>query len=85
MPTISLTSLQGIKQAEQILDKTAAKIALQSAEGGPIPTASGTPRDTLDLSTELVALMEARNDFRANVKAAQTADEMSKTLLNMLG
>ena len=74
-----------MKQAEQTLDKTAYKIAQQSVDGRPIPTASGTPLDTLDLSTEVVALMEARNDFRANVKAAQTADEMSKTLPNILG
>jgi flagellar hook protein FlgE len=33
----------------------------------------------------MVALIEAKNNFGANVKSAQTMDEMTQTLINMVG
>ncbi len=71
---ISLTSLQGMQKAEGQLDKGANRIAKQGSEGG----------DVVDLSAEMVALMSARNNFAANVKAAKTGDEMQQSLLNIL-
>jgi flagellar hook protein FlgE len=40
--------------------------------------------DTLDLSQEMVDLMAARRSFEANVKVAQTGDEMTKALLDSI-
>ncbi len=69
------TPLQGMDSASTSLDRAASRIA---ATGQP----SG---DSVDLSTEMVALIQARNDFGANVKAAQAMDEMSQSLLNIVG
>lgn len=72
------TPLRAMNQAEQSLNKAAGRIA-QS------PFATASPDDTVDLSAEMIALLEARDNFSANTKVIQTADEMSKTLLEMLG
>jgi flagellar hook-associated protein FlgK len=69
------TSLQGMDRASASLDRAASRIA---AIGQP----SG---DTVDLSTEMVALIQARNNFGANVKAAQTMEEVTQSLLNIVG
>ena len=69
------TPLQGMDSASASLDRAASRIA---AIGHP----SG---DSVDLSTETVALIQARNNFGANVKAAQTMDEVSQSLLNIVG
>ena len=69
------TPLQGMDSASASLDRAASRIA---AIGQP----SG---DSDDLSTEMVALIQARDNFGANVKAAQTMDEVSQSLLNIVG
>jgi len=69
------TPLQGMSQASASVDRAAARIA-----------SLGTPAgDSVDLSAEMVALIEGKNNFSANVKSAQTMDEMTQTLLNMVG
>jgi len=67
--------LQGMDSASAGLDRTATRIASIGQPTG----------DTVDLSTEMVALIQARNSFGANVKAAQTMDELSQSLLNIVG
>ncbi len=57
------------------LDRAASRIATIGQPSG----------DTVDLSTKMVALIQARNDFGANVKAAKTADELTQSLLNIVG
>jgi flagellar hook protein FlgE len=44
---------------------------------------SNPTSDTVDLSTEMVSLIQARNDFSTNVKVAQTEDQMAKSLLSI--
>ena len=69
------TPLQGMSQASASVDRAASRIA-----------SLGTPAgDSVDLSAEMVALIQGKNDFGANVKSAQTMDEMTQTLLNMVG
>jgi flagellar hook-associated protein FlgK len=70
------TPLQGMQTAMDRVNLAARQIA-QSAD----PNAG----DTVDLSTEAVALLEARNAFTANVKVAKTVDEMNRSLIDMLG
>ncbi len=69
-----------MSHAESSLNTTARRIAQF-----PAAATSGSPQDTVDLSTDIVNLIQARNDFAVNVKALQTGDELTKTLLNMLG
>ena len=67
--------LSGMSAAASTLDRTAARIAQSGFPGG----------DAVDLSSEVVALIEARNSFAANAKVARTEDQVSQSLLNLLG
>jgi flagellar basal body rod protein FlgC len=64
-----------MQKASESLDRTAARIA-----AGPF-----TQGDSVDLSAEMVALMTAKNGFDANVTVARTEDEMSRSLLKLVG
>ena len=68
--------LAGMNSAVSTLDRAAVKIA--GIGGDP-------SSDTLDLSAEMVQLMQARNDFAANANVAKTFDEVQQSLLNILG
>jgi flagellar hook protein FlgE len=39
----------------------------------------------VDLSAQAVALIQAKNNFDANLKTLQAGDEMTKTLLQAVG
>jgi flagellar hook protein FlgE len=68
--------LAGMNRAESQLNQTAARLA----------GISGSPAgDTVDLSAEMISLIEARNNFAANTKAVQPEDEVTRSLLNVLG
>ncbi len=61
---------------------------LQRAEGqfNQAAQAIATPQsDSVDLSAQAVALIQAKNNFEANLKALQAGDEMTKTLLQADG
>jgi flagellar hook protein FlgE len=70
------TPLAGMERASASVNQTASKIAQSSLNG------SG---DSVDLSAEMVSLMQAQNDFKANTKVIQTEDDMNKSLLNITG
>ena len=72
--------LAGMSQAVSRLNTAASRIARAPLQGTP-PDA----QDSVDLSSEMVALLASRNDFEANTKVVKTFDEMTKTLLNILG
>ena len=67
--------LAGMNAASASLDRAAQTIA----------RAADPSADSVDLSTEMVALMEARTNFEANVKVAQTYDEMTQSLVDITG
>ena len=69
------TALQGMQRAETSFKAAAGHIAQASA---------APPEDSASLSQSSVALLQSKNDFGANVKAAQTADDIAKTTLDML-
>jgi flagellar basal body rod protein FlgG len=78
--TIGMTqSLQGIQNSEAQFNKAAANIAQGPA---PSPSPQG---DTVDLSDQAVALIQAKNSFEANTAALKVDDQMTQTLLKMLG
>ena len=70
---ISAIALSGMHAAQTRLENTATRIAHVSE-----------PEDRVDLSAEMVALMESRNDFAANAKALKTADQMQQSVLDVL-
>lgn len=74
---ISSHALQGLTRAEALLERTAQRIARL-----PARAESG---DTVQLSEEIVRLLEARTLHRANVKSLQTADELTRATLKLFG
>ena len=72
------SALQGMQRAQTSLDGTASRLAR------PFDL-SATASDQADLSAEVVNLLQAKKDFSANAKVAQTADGMQSALLSILG
>jgi Flagellar basal body rod FlgEFG protein C-terminal len=72
-------SLQGMNRAAESFDRAAGGIARAS-----LPAAPSQPEDTVSLSDQAVALMQAANDFKANAQALKTGDEMTQYLLDQL-
>ncbi len=66
------------------LNKAAGRVQ-QAANNIAAATDPANNTDTLDLSTAMVALMEGRNAFAANIKTIQAQDEVQKSLLNLFG
>ena len=75
---ITSTAIEGLNRAEEKLQSVATKLAR-----API-AASAQPNDTVDLSAAMVAMIEARNEHAVNVKVIESAQEMSKHLLDVL-
>jgi flagellar hook protein FlgE len=74
--TIGMTSsLQGMQRAETQLNQVAQNIAQSPS------TSAGPEGDTVDLSAQAVALIQAKNSFEANTAAFKVSDEMTQTLL----
>ena len=76
--TITSAAVDGIHQAEARLEQTANRLATQTDSTEQAP-------DVVSLSDEVVALLEAKNAVAANVSVLHTADDIQKTLLNLLG
>jgi flagellar hook protein FlgE len=69
--------LAGMTQATNQVNQTAAKLAKSGF--------SGSGNDTVDLSSDMVSLMQARISFQANADTLQTEGQLSKSLLNAVG
>lgn len=67
--------LAGMNSASASLDRAASRIAEASSPAG----------DSVDLSAEMIALIEARTGFEANVSVAKAEDQVNRSLLNLLG
>jgi len=73
-------AVEGLQRAEARLGKAAENLARL-----PLSATSSQPPDQVDLSSEVVALLQARHAHAANLKVIQTADEMQQRLLDVLG
>ena len=71
--------LQGLTRAQESFDKAASDIAR------PQSVDQQNPQDQVSLSDSMVALMQARNDYEANLKSLETSNNMAKKLIDMLG
>lgn len=69
--------LQGMSRAETRVNRTAERVA---RVGGTLET----PEDSVDLSADMVNLMQGRNDYAMNAKVAKTFEQMSGAVLNIL-
>lgn len=74
---VTAIALQGLQQASERAEVSARRISRATE-----PSGGG---DIVDLSAEMVALMQAKNLNSAMVSVAQTADEMDSHILNLLG
>ena len=67
-------ALGGMQNAQSTLERTAERIA----------GASTPPPDSVDLSSEMVAMLAARNQYQANAQVYHAGDKMQKKLLDIL-
>ena len=67
-------ALSGMGNAQSTLEKTAERIA-----GG-----SKTAQDSVELTTEAVGMLAARDEFQLNARVFQMADDMQKKVINIL-
>ncbi len=74
MDIAATAALSGLQQAESRVNAIAGKIAV-----------SDNNNDSVDLSTQAVALIQAREDFSANIGTLKVVDEMQKSLFDLLG
>lgn len=79
MKTVDV-ALCGLGRAEALLERTAGRLA--RLPGASEQTA---PQDVVDLSAEMVALLEAGNRFQINTRVLKTAFQMEQRLLDVLG
>jgi hypothetical protein len=70
---------QGLSRAQGELEKSA-----QSIAGAALPKAQPPPEDSLNLSDQMISLMQARNDVEASLKLAHVGDELSRNTLDLL-
>jgi flagellar hook protein FlgE len=71
--------LEGLSRAQASFDHAAANIAR------PVSIDSQAPQDQVSMSDQMVALLEAKNSYEANLKTLQTGNQMQKTLLDLIG
>jgi hypothetical protein len=71
-----ISSLQGIQNAETQFNQAAQNIAQN-----PLTP----PGDQVSLSDQAVALLQSKNSFEANTAALKVSDQMTQTLLNVIG
>lgn len=67
-------ALQGVQQAEARVEVAALRVGKGAAGGG----------DVVDLSAEMLALMEAKSYSAAMVSVVKLANEMDSHILNLL-
>ena len=79
-------ALSGMQQAQDKLEQTARRVAGAGLpQSGANQTGGSAPAtDTVDLSAEMINLLSARQQFSTNARVAHVADQMQKSLLDML-
>jgi len=77
---LSAIAIQGLQQADAQLETAAAGIASAASPDG---SNDGTNLDVVDLSSEMVALMAAKNEFLVNLTTLKTADDIQKSVIDL--
>ena len=82
------SALSGMNRAAGDLDDTARRVA---RAGHSAPDATATPSsadsdgDSVNLSSDMVSLLNSRNNFEANTKTAEVSDQITQSTIHMLG
>lgn len=76
---VSNHGLEGMARALERLQKTSERIARAG-----VPAQNAAADDVVDLSPELVAMLEARNAYEANLEMTRAANEMAARTLDLL-
>jgi flagellar basal body rod protein FlgC len=76
-------ALAGLQAANTLFEQAAAGVVRAATPPASPDAAAGA--DTVDLSTAMVSLLQSRTSMEANVRAFQTADEMTQRVLDVLG
>lgn len=82
--------LEGLKRAGEKLEKTAhdlARLPVPAGLGelGGVDGSAAAPADEVDLSASMVALLEARHTYEANLKLIETEDELNSHAIDLIG
>ena len=75
---ILAVALEGLNRAEAKVDQAAVRIS----QAGIAP--NGSSGDAVDMAHEIVNLTVAKDDFLANLKAMQAADDLTKHTIDIL-
>ena len=76
---VSAIALQGLQQADAQLEQAAATIA---SFGATSP--DGATLDIVDFSAAILALNSARNQSSVNLSTLKVADQMQKSVIDMI-
>jgi flagellar hook protein FlgE len=71
---VTSVALSGMQNAQNTLQKSAERLASVSPENS----------DSVELSSQMVAMLSARNQYQTNAAVVRTADDLSKKVLDML-
>ena len=74
------TAAEGLRKSEERIQRVAERLSRFSLSAD-----ASAPEDVVDLSAEVVALIEAKNLHGVNAKVAQTAAELDRHILDILG
>lgn len=75
-----IVALNGISNGMKLAEATATRIA----KAPVAPAENSTPTDVVDLSAEMIALLQAKNTVAANVQVAKTFDELNQQLIDLM-
>lgn len=73
-------TLESLRKAEERVQRVAERLARLPLDGE-----AAEPQDVVDLSADVVALIAARNAHSVNAKAAGSAQELDRRVLDILG
>ena len=73
------SALSGINEGEYQLNSAAVRLSAAS-----VGTSDSAGIDSVDLSSTIVALIQARNQVATSVKVAHTAQDVEKSLFSLL-
>lgn len=76
--------LTGMQNAETAFE-TAASGITQAFSGYSQPPSGTTPADSVDLSTQVVNLLNSKNEFSANVHVAALENDLNQSTFSILG
>ena len=79
--------LAGLEKAQEKLAAVAKRLSAGAAapSGGGSPASHSVTRDSVDLSAEMVALLEVKVATQANLKLVESANELASQTIDILG